>query len=136
MSIFNWFTSSPKIVDDVLDKENGLISQVGSWIGRMDLTPEEVMTQNAKTVESVQVFVKNTLDESTERSKSRRSIVEKWIKVQLSLILMVCICAPFDMELARFYFEMATSALMAMGTTSIIIFHFGSHGLARFRKKD
>ncbi len=69
MSIFNWFTSSPKIVDDVLDKENGLISQVGSWIGRMDLTPEEVMTQNAKTVESVQVFVKNTLDESQERSK-------------------------------------------------------------------
>ena len=135
MSFLGWFKSAPKVADDVLDKDNGLISQVGGWIGRMDLTPEEVMIQNAKTVDSVQEFVKATLDESTERSKSRRSIVEKWIKVQLSLVLMVCICAPFDMVLAKFYFELATSALMAMGTTSIIIFHFGSHGLARFKKK-
>jgi hypothetical protein len=135
MSWLNWFKSAPKIVDDVLDKDNGLISQVGGWIGRMDLTPEEVMIQNAKTVSSVQEFVKDTLDESTERSKSRRAIVEKWIKVQLSLVLMVCICAPFDMVLAKFYFELATSWLMVMGTTSIIIFHFGSHGLARFKKK-
>lgn len=135
MSWLNWFKSAPKIVDDVLDKDNGLISQVGGWIGRMDLTPEEVMIQNAKTVSSVQEFVKDTLDESTERSKSRRAIVEKWIKVQLSLVLMVCICAPFDMVLAKFYFDLATSWLMVMGTTSIIIFHFGSHGIARFKKK-
>ena len=135
MAFFDWFSSAPKVVDNVLDKDNGLISQVGGWIGRMNLTPEEVMIQNAKTVNSVQDFVKDTLDESTERSKSRRGIVEKWIKVQLSLVLMVCICAPFDMVLAKFYFELATSALMAMGTTSIIIFHFGSHGLARFKRK-
>ncbi len=136
MSIFSWFKSSPKVVDDVLDKDSGLISQVGGWIGRMDLTQEEVMIQNAKTIESVQGFAKATLDESTQRSKSRRSIVDRWIKVQLALVLMVCICAPFNMKLAKFYFEMATSTLMVMGTTAIIIFHFGSHGIARFKKKD
>ena len=135
MSFFSWFTSSPKAIDNVLDKDNGLISQVGGWIGRMDLTPEEILIQNAKTVDSVQEFAKATLDESTERSKSRRGIVEKWIKTQLALVLMVCICAPFDMELATFYFELATSGLMVMGTTAIIIFHFGSHGIAKFKKK-
>tara|TARA_R110000744_G_C19118457_1_gene535644 strand:+ start:288 stop:698 length:411 start_codon:yes stop_codon:yes gene_type:complete len=136
MSFFDLFSSAPKAVDNVLDKDNGLISQVGGWIGRMDLTPEEILIQNAKTVNSVQEFARATLDESTERSKSRRGIVEKWIKTQLALVLMVCICAPFDMELAMFYFELATSGLMVMGTTAIIIFHFGSHGIAKFKKKD
>ena len=135
MDIFSWFTSAPKAVDNVLDKDNGLISQVGGWIGRMDLTPEEVLIQNAKTVNSVQEFARATLDESTERSKSRRGIVEKWIKTQLALVLMVCICAPFNMELAMLYLELATSGLMVMGTTAIIIFHFGSHGIAKFKKK-
>jgi hypothetical protein len=135
MSFFNWFASGPKAADDVLDKDNGLISQVGGWIGRMDLTDEEVLIQNAKTVDSVQQFVKDTLDESTERSRSRRGIVNKWIKTQLALILMVSICAPFNMELAEFYFELATCGLMMMGTTAIIIFHFGSHGISKFKKK-
>ena len=135
MDIFSWFTSAPKAVDNVLDKDNGLISQVGGWIGRMDLTPEEVLIQNAKTVNSVQEFARATLDESTERSKSRRGIVEKWIKTQLALVLMVCICAPFNMGLAMFYLELATSGLMVMGTTAIIIFHFGSHGIAKLKKK-
>ena len=131
MGIFSWFASAPKAVDNVLDKDNGLITQVGNWIGGMDLTDEEVMEQNAKTVTSVQSFVKATLNESTERSRSRRDIANLWIKTQLGIVLMMCIAAPWDMVLAEFYFKLATSTLMIMGTTAIIIFHFGSHGLVK-----
>lgn len=131
MSIFSWFTSSSKTVDDVMDKDNGLLAQVGGWIGNLNLTNEEVMKQNAKTVTSVQAFVKATLSESTERSKSRRDIANLWVKTQLGILLMMCIAAPWNIELAEFYFKAATSTLMIMGTTAIIIFHFGSHGLAR-----
>jgi len=131
MSIFIWFTSSSKTVDDVMDKDNGLLAQVGGWIGNMNLTEEEVMEHNGRTVASVQEFVKATLSESTGRSKTRRSVAVLWIKSQLSIVLMCCIAAPWNIELAEFYLKLATSTLMIMGTTAIIIFFFGSHGLAR-----
>ena len=131
MSWYNPFSWSDKIVDNVLDKDDGLLSQVGGWIGNMNLTDEEVIKFNAKTVDSVQMFVKDTLSESTGRSKTRRSIAVLWIKSQLGIVLMCCIAAPWNMELAEFYFKLATSTLMITVTTAICIFFFGSHGLAR-----
>ncbi len=131
MSWYNPFSWSEKVADNVLDKDNGLIAQVGSWVGNMDLTKEEVIEFNAKTVSSVQAFVKATLSESTERSKTRRAIAVLWIKTQLSIVLMCCIAAPFNLELAKFYFTLATSTLMITVTTAICIFFFGSHGIAR-----
>ena len=137
-----WFGTTKQIAksaDDVFDKDNGLLSQVGGWIGNMNLTPEEVMEANGKTVTSVQAFVAATLSESTERSKTRRSIATLWIKAQLGIVLMTCIAAPWDRELAGFYFNLATSTLMITVTTAICIFFFGSHGIARLnesKKKD
>ena len=134
MSWWNPFTWGEKTRDDVLDKDNGLLAQVGGWIGNMNLTQEEVIEFNNKTVTSVQEFVKATLGESTERSKTRRAIAVLWIKAQLGIVLMCCIAAPFDMVLAEFYFKLATSTLMITVTTAICIFFFGSHGLARLNE--
>ena len=131
MAWYNPFSWGEKATDNLLDKDSGLIAQAGSWIGGLKLTDEEVMEQNAKTVNSVQGFVKDTLNESTGRSKTRRSVAVLWIKSQLAIIFMCCIAAPWDMVLAEFYFKLATSALMITGTTAIIIFFFGSHGLVR-----
>lgn len=134
MSWWNPFTWGEKTRDDVLDKDNGLLAKVGGWIGNMDLTQEEVIEFNNKTVTSVQEFVKATLGESTERSKTRRAIAVLWIKAQLGIVLMCCIAAPFNMVLAEFYFKLATSTLMITVTTAICIFFFGSHGLARLNE--
>ena len=134
MAWYNPLTWSAKAQDDVLDKDNGLLAQVGSWIGNMNLTKEEVIKFNAKTVTSVQTFVVATLGESTERSKTRRAIAILWIKSQLGIVLMSCIAAPWDMELANFYYKLATSTLMITVTTAICIFFFGSHGIARFNE--
>ena len=131
MAWYNPFSWGEKATDNLLDKDSGLIAQAGSWIGGLKLTDEEVMEQNAKTVNSVQGFVKDTLNESTGRSKTRRSVAVLWIKSQLAIIFMCCIAAPWNMVLAEFYFKLATSALMITGTTAIIIFFFGSHGLVR-----
>lgn len=134
MAWYNPFTWGDKVVDNVLDKDDGLLTQVGNWVGNMNLTKEEVIEFNNKTVVSVQEFVKATLGESTERSKTRRSIAVLWIKAQLGIVLMCCIAAPWNMELAEFYFKLATSTLMITVTTAICIFFFGSHGLARFNE--
>jgi hypothetical protein len=104
----------------------------------MKLTDEEVLEQNAKTVASVQNFVKDTLSENTERSKTRRSIAVLWIKSHLAILLMGCIAAPWKKEIAQFYLDLATSGVLWTGTSAIIIFFFGSHGLAKYQanKKD
>ncbi len=131
MSWFSWFTAAPKAVDDVLDKDSGLLSQFGNWVGGMNLTDEEVVRYNAKTVADVQSFVKETLQESTERSKSRRSFAQMWIKMHIGIILLCAIAAPLNMELANYYLGLATSPMIAGITGAISIFYFGSHGLAR-----
>ncbi|MDB4261446.1 hypothetical protein N9878_01125 [bacterium] len=134
MSWFNWFSAAPKAVDDVLDKDNGLISQFGNWVGGMNLTDEEVIRYNAKTVSDVQSFVKETLNESTERSRSRRSFAQMWIKMHVGIILLCCIAAPWDSALATVYLNLATSPMISGITGAISIFYFGSHGLARINQ--
>jgi hypothetical protein len=131
MGFFDLFKSAPKAVDNVLDKDNGLLTQFGGWVGNMNLTDEEVLEANAATVASVQAFVKATLSESTERSKTRRSIAVLWIKSHLAIILLCCISAPWDNELAQYYFNLATSGMMAGVTGAVTVFFFGSYGLAR-----
>ena len=134
MGLFSFLSTSAKAQEDILDKDSGLIAKLGGWIGNMNLTKEEVLEFNVKTVASVQAFVAATLSESTDRSKTRRSIAVLWIKAQLAMVLMSCICAPWDLELAGFYGELATSSLMITGTTAIIIFFFGSHGVAKYNE--
>ena len=134
MKWLNPFTWGEKTRTDILDKDTGLLAKVGGWVGNMKLTQEEVIEFNAKTVASVQSFVQSTLSESTERSITRRSIAVLWIKAQLSLVIMCAIAAPWDMVLAEFYFKLATSGLMITATTAIIIFFFGSHGIARMNE--
>ena len=131
MAWYNPFSWGEKTVDNIMDKDKGLLTQVGGWIGNMNLTPEEVMEFNGKTVDSVQMFVKATLSENTARSKARRAIATLWIKAELGIILMACIAAPWDMTLAEFYFKVAASGIMFGGTTAIIVFFFGSYGLTR-----
>ena len=134
MGALSFLFKSAKAQDDILDKDSGLIAKLGGWVGNMNLTKEEVLEFNAKTVMSVQAFAAATLNESTDRSKTRRSIAVLWIKAQLAMVLMACISAPWNLELAAFYGELATSSLMITGTTAIIIFFFGSHGVAKYNE--
>ncbi|MEE8288941.1 MAG: hypothetical protein V3R25_05965 [Nitrosomonadaceae bacterium] len=133
MSFWGWLTGGTKIVDDVFDKDKGLISQVGGWIGNMNLTDEEVMEANGKTVASVQDFVVKTLDEKTERSKSRREIANLIIKTYLMWFTVALGIWPLNKEYAIFIMGALGGIAIGGAFTAVVIFHFGSHGLARFK---
>lgn len=125
-----WFSSAKsveKTVDNVFDKDDGLLTQVGSWVGNMQFTDEEQAEYKMKVADKAAEFVGKTLDESTERSHTRRSIAVLWIKVQLGLVLMTAICIPWDKNVASDYFNLATSEIMLWGTGSIIVFFFGAY---------
>lgn len=135
----SWFTSlfsSSKVVDNVLDKDSGLLSQVGGWIGNFNFTDEEQSKANAGFIESASAFVKQTLEENTVRSKTRRFIAKLWIGVELFLVLLTCAVAPFNMELAKFYWAIAMSELMFWGTLSVLGFFFGTHMLRSRNSKS
>ena len=124
-----WFTNlfSNKSVDNVLDKDNGLLTQAGEWIGNLSYTDEEKAESRERLNSGLVEYIKSTLSESTVRSKTRRFVAIMWISVELFLLLLTCASAPFDIELAKFYWSLATSELMFWGTMSVIGFFFGPY---------
>lgn len=136
----NWFTSlfsSNKVVDNVLDKNNGLLAQAGEWIGNFSYTDEEKAEAKAALNNGVVEYVKTTLTENSARSKTRRTVAVMWIGVELLLVLLTCAAAPFNMELAKFYWQVATSELMFWGTMSVIAFFFGPYMIgSHFRRNQ
>lgn len=134
MAWYNPMSWGEKVADNVLDKNDGLLTQVGGWIGGMNFTDQEQAEYNMKVADKASEFVGLTLSESTVRSKTRRAIAVMWIKAQLALILLTAIAIPWDIEVAKKYFELATSEVMMIGTFSIIVFFFGGYVLTSFRR--
>lgn len=131
MAWYNPLSWSDKVVDNVLDKDDGLLANVGSWIGGQQYTEEEQAEAKTELRKGVVAYAIASMSENSERSKARREIAKQWIKVQLWLVLMCAIAAPFNMELAEFYYKLSTASIMLAGTGAIITFFFGSYMLTR-----
>ena len=124
------FSSAPaKTVDDILDSDKGLLVKFGGFVNNLHYSDAEKAAAMAEVVVGATDFVKSTMNENTERSKTRRSIAIYWIKFQLSLIALTVVAFPFDAGIAEFYWKVATSKIMLFGTMSVIIFFFGAHVL-------
>jgi len=124
------FSSAPaKTVDDILDSDKGLLVKFGGFVNNLHYSDAEKAAAMAEVVVGATDFVKSTMSESTERSKTRRAIAIYWIKFQLSLIALTVVAFPFDAGIAEFYWKVATSKIMLFGTMSVIIFFFGAHVL-------
>jgi len=126
-----FWTWGDKVIDNVLDKEDGLLVRVGGWIDGQQHTDQEKAEDQKELRKGVIAYAIASMGENSERSKARREIAQLWIKTQLAIVLMCSICAPWNMPLAEFYFKLATSALMIAGTGAIITFFFGSYLLTR-----
>lgn len=133
MGLWSWFTGGTKVVDDVFDKDKGLIAQVGGWIGNMNLTDEEVMEANSKTVSTVQDFVEKTLDENSERSRSRRDIANLIVKFYILWLGVAFGVYPLAPKYSAFILEGLSGLAIGGAFTAVVIFHFGSHGLAKYK---
>jgi len=134
--ILSFVAGTPKIVDDVFDKDDGLLSKAGGFINDLNYTDAEKARHHAGLAKAVSTHIASTLSESTVRSRTRRAIAEMWIRTQLGLILMVAICIPLDKTVAKNYFELATCDIMFYGTGSIVVFFFGAYVWGTYIKKE
>lgn len=133
-----WF-GADKMIDNVFDMEKGLLTQVGGWIGRQNLTPEELIVFNADMTKGVQAYAIATMGENTDRSKARRTIAVEWIKLQIWLIKLVVLCVFIDYLILRLdgteaglksaIFDVAFSPYLWGVTGAVSVFFFGSHAL-------
>lgn len=96
MSVLDWFTSAPKVVDNVFDKDKGLLTQVGQWVGHQQFTEEEKAIMDKGMVEAVQGFAVATLSENTDRSKARRELALMWFRMHVFFIRVTFLCALVD----------------------------------------
>lgn len=131
MSVLSWFTSGSKTVNDIFDKDNGHLAKVGAWVGNQQFTEQERATFDKDNLKAVQKFVVDTLSENTDRSKARREIAVFFIKFYALMLFMTGMVYPIDPEWSTVWFSMATSLSVGGLVTSISIFFFGSHALAK-----
>ena len=135
-AVSNFVFGAPKLVEDVFDKNDGLLVKAGGFINDLSYTEAEKARDMAALAKEVTEHVKSTLAESTERSLTRRSISILWIRAQLGLILLVAICIPLNTGWATSFFELATCNVMMWGTGSVIIFFFGAYAWGAHIKKN
>ena len=129
------FLGMGNIATDILDKDNGLISQAGAWIGNQKFTEEDKAEYNKGIADGVVAYSIATLNENTTRSKARRDIALKWIDMQIKLIYFCVLCAIFDLDKLGTRIQVfALSDIVTYGTGAIFIFFFGSYGLARYNE--
>jgi len=131
MSIFSFLSGGSKTIDDVFDKDSGLLAKAGAWIGNGTFTAEEQAELNAKRSAAVMNFVTATLDENTDRSKARREIAVFFIKFYSLMLFMTGMVYPISSEWSMVWFNLSTSLAVGGLVSAISIFFFGSHALAR-----
>jgi len=125
--ILSFVAGTPKVVDDVFDRNDGLLSKAGGFINDLHYSDVEKAKAHADLAKAVSTHIASTLSESTVRSRTRRAMAEMWIRVQLGFLLMSAICIPFNKVLAKDYFDLAMCQVMIYGTGSIIVFFFGAY---------
>lgn len=129
MSFLSGIFSRTKSVDDFLDKDNGHLSKIGSWIGNQQFTEEE----KAKMVQAVAISVRDfsvaTAKESTVRSATRRNLAIMWLTVHLFLIVSSFIAAWFNHQEFDRLWQIVTSDVLFYGTMGVMIYFFGAYGI-------
>lgn len=136
MSLFRFLKGAPKVTDDLLDKDNGLVAQAGAWIGNFSYTDEEQAEHRLELAKGVREFVVQTLEENTDRSRARREIAVFFIKFYAMMLFMCGMTYPVNSDWSMTWFNLATSLSVGGLVSSISIFFFGSHVMRSLKKPE
>lgn len=131
MSFRSWITGAPKITADIFDKNDGHLAKMGGFFGGLVFTEQERAQMGSDTMKDVRAFNVATMGESTDRSKTRRTIAELVIRFYVLELFMASIIFPFNSEWSLFILKIASGLTLGGLVVSTSVFFFGSHALAR-----
>ena len=132
--------STPKLVDNVFDKDRGLLTQVGGWIDEQSLSEQEKKQMQADLNNSVQAFAVATLGESSERSQTRRKLATEWYLFHLFMLrltvgvffvdrLIISLSDETENTLSSWMLDFVFNPWICGITGGIGVFFWGSHAI-------
>lgn len=149
MSWFSKIIGTEKVIDNVFDKEKGLLTQVGQWVGHQQFTDEEKSKHNQAMANAIQGFAVATMTENTDRSKTRRYLAQRWFDMHIFFIKLIAVYIPIDWLIVKLtneteyvltarMFELALNPWVCSITAGIGCFFWGSHALrsSKFKSSD
>jgi len=131
----DWFSTVDKAADNVLDKDNGLLTQIGGWVDNMNFTEEEQAEMNKGLIEGVRTFAIATMAENTDRSKTRRELSVFFIKFYAILVFLTGVTYPINEGWSQVWFALATSGGVIGLVTGIGAFFYGSSLVRNIKSK-
>lgn len=99
-------------------------------------TEQERATYNAKAAEAMADYAKATMNESTDRSKSRREIAQLVIMFYLITCLVGIVFVFISMDKTRLIMEFCNETYLTAAFITIIVFYFGGYYLDKFKSKQ
>ena len=131
-----WLTgkNKTKVVDGVI----GAVTGIGKFIDEQKFTTEEAAIFNKGTAEASAQFVKDTLGEGTERSRSRRKIGVRfvslfpWIVIGIIALRIVENYVPTIAGSAEFAKGLIIAMYLPAAFITIIAFFFGGYYLKQY----
>ena len=120
-AIGNWFIGGSS------DKGMEVIKGVGSWIDEQQYTDQEKAENAAARAEAYSKFMQQTIDENSERSRTRRSLALLVLRWWIFLLTLSAILYKVDHEWSAYIFKVATYQDVAFLVLGIGAFFWGSH---------
>lgn len=109
---------------------------VGKWIDEQQFTEQERAAYNAEMVKQFGEYMTNTVNENTERSRSRRDIALWVIRFYVILLGFSVAAYKFDAEWSAYAFKVAVSHPLNYLVLGIGAFFFGAHILRTYQDKQ
>ena len=102
-------------------------SGIGGWIDGLKLTDQERQEFNGEMVKHYSAFMASTVNENTERSRTRRDIALWIIKLEAFFLVFSLVVFHFNPALAKYSYQIATESPWGYLTLGVGAFFFGAH---------
>lgn len=112
-----------------------IIKGVGTWIDEREFTDEEQAADSMGRAALYGKFFGQTIDENSERSRTRRSLSLLIIRWWLLMLTWSAAMYPINKEWAEYIFKVATVAGVVGLVLGIGAFFFGTHLLRAGKSK-
>ena len=120
-SVGSWFAGGSG------EKGMDIIKDVGSWIDEQQYTEQEKAETAAARVEAYARFMQQTIDENSERSRTRRSLALLVLRWWIFLLTLSAILYKIDPVWSKYLFDIASYHGVVALVGGIGAFFFGSH---------
>jgi hypothetical protein len=124
-TVGSWFlgTEGEKNAELARDTVRG----VGTWIDERSFTEEEKSKANLELAVKYAQYADQTLQESTVRSKTRRSLALMIIRTEVCVLLLSAAVFRVSPEWSEYLYKLAVESPLGLMTLGVGAFFFGTH---------